>query len=168
VSSPVDDPVPPSVPPSGLPAVSEATRRFLDQETARDRLLVVQTGGYTLFDIQQEIASASPETIEEWVTDGLRWQRYRLPDSVQWRQELEARERARVAIEVSHDLAGAMRWSCIGPTHAELARLRATPAWVRRCAQAGCPNTITVYDVAEVDVPCHIHRAAGQSEGEAA
>jgi hypothetical protein len=131
---------------------------------ARDRLLVVQTGSYTLFDIQSEIASMSSEALEEIVIDGLRWRYYWRPESVLWRQELEDRERARLAIEVSHDLAGAMRWSCIGPTHAELARLRATPAWIRLCPQPGCRWTTTVYDAAVTTVVCPKHRARDVSE----
>jgi hypothetical protein len=152
---------------AGPPPVSVYTRTLLDEAIEYDRRLVVETG-YDLLGIRSEIAAMPPDAVEEAVIDGLRWRYYWRPDSVLWRQEMETRERARVAIEIGDDLAGAMHWSGIGPSHAELVKLRAAPAWVRRCAQAGCPNTITVYDVAEVDVPCHIHRAAGQPEGEAA
>jgi hypothetical protein len=148
---------------AGPPPVSAYTRKLLDEAIEVDRRLVVETG-YDLLDIRSEIAAMPSDEVEEVVIDGFRWRYYWRPENVLWRQETEARERARVAIEISHDLAGAMRWSGIGPTHAQLAKLRATPAWVRSCPWAGCRWTATVYDPTVTAVSCPQHRARDVSE----
>lgn len=138
------------------PVVSEATRRFLTRAAEYDRRLVVETG-YDLAGIQALVRTASPSQMEDLAVDGLRWRGYWLPDNVLWREELEARERARVAIEVSHDLSTAARWGTVGPSHAELAVMRATPAWVRPCVRVGCRWLTTVYDPTVTEVVCPQH-----------
>lgn len=138
------------------PVVSEATRRFLTRAAEYDRRLVVETG-YDLAGIQALVRTASPSQMEDLAVDGLRWRGYWRPDNVLWREELEARERARVAIEVSHDLSTATRWGTVGPSHAELAVMRVTPAWVRQCVRVGCRWLITVYDPTVTEVVCPQH-----------
>lgn len=138
------------------PVVSEATRRFLARAAEYDRRLVVETG-YDLAGVQALIRTATQPQMEGLALDGLRWRRYWLPSSVLWRAELEAREQARVAIEVGHDLSSAAHWGTIGPSHAELAALRATPAWVRQCPRHDCRWLTTVHDPTVTEVVCPQH-----------
>lgn len=138
------------------PVVSEATRRFLTRAAEYDRRLVVETG-YDLTGVQALVRAAKPAQMDALAIDGLRWRQYWHPDNVLWRAELEARERARVAIEVSHDLSSAAHWGSLGPSHAELAVLRATPAWVRQCPRYDCRWLTTVYDPTVMEVVCPQH-----------
>lgn len=142
------------------PVVSEATRQFLTRAAEYDRRLVVETG-YDLAGVQTLVRTATPAQMDAFTIDGLRWRRYWRPDNVLWRKELEARERARLAIEVSHDLSSAAHWGSIGPSHAELASLRATPAWVRQCPRYDCRWLTTVYDPTVLEVVCPQHAGDG-------
>lgn len=150
------------------PTMSSHTRRLLDEAADRDRRLIVVTGGYTLADIRALVAESNDADIERLVADGLKWRHYWQPGCVAWRQELEDRERARINIEISHDLSGTCHWgSAVGPTHRELAALRAQPAWVNTCVHGDCRWQETVYDPARRVLLCPAHRAA-VDEGKAA
>jgi hypothetical protein len=112
------------------PRPSTYTAQLLAEAAEADRRLVVETG-YTSLGIQQWIERATPDQLEQAVTAGFRWARYWRPASVLWREELEARERARLAIESSHEISRLI--GTIGPSHAELQRLRAVSAWTYPC-----------------------------------
>ncbi len=147
-------PIPVAIPTP--PVISEDTYAFLARSAEYDRRLVVETG-YDQVGIHALVQAGTPGQLEALAADGLRWRRYWQPTSVLWREELQARQRARVAIEVSHDLSTAARWGTLGPSHAELAPLRDTPAWVRRCPHRDCRWLTTVYDPTVTQVTCPQH-----------
>lgn len=155
--------------PINPPAMSACTRRLLDEATARDRALIVVTGGYTLADIRSLLAQSTDEEREALAADGLKWRHYWRAHNTAWRQEVEDRQRAKLNTQVSHDLAVTCRWgSAVGPTHRELARLRSEPAWVNTCARVGCLWQETVYDKTEKTYLCPEHRLTVVTGGRSA